>query len=123
MPVSTPRTYCRRHTVVMKLEIVFKAIHDDMQWSLAEFLHYVFVFKDADNKKIRCTAGHITSVSRFLAGSTEYTVPHILNLWMRTAAGRPRTPEDHKDMFSPTKDFLEIKCAQQVITAFTYQLT
>lgn len=122
-PVSTARAYRGRYTVAKKLQIIFKAINEDAQWSLAEFLHYTFAFKDADNKKIKRTPGHTTSVTRFLTGSTQYTVPHIIDLWMRASAGRPRTSEDHEDMFSPTKPFLEIKRAQPAITTFAYQLT
>jgi hypothetical protein len=78
--------------------------------------------KNSEGKKLCQTQKHAGIVSCFLVGWDKYCVSHILASWIQTPDGRPQSPEDHKNIYSPSTPFLNIGCAQPAITSFAVQL-
>jgi hypothetical protein len=117
-----PKPYTKRLKVNQKLDVVFNAIDKEAHWTFSEFLYYAFQVKSQDGKKLRRTRRHAAIVSRFLAGRDKYCVSHILGSWIQTPDGRPQSPEDLKNMYSPSTPFIDIRPARPAITSFAVQL-
>ena len=98
---SAPKPYVKRLKIHQKLAIVFRAIDKDAHWTFSEFLYYAFRVKSSDAQKLCRSKQHATIVSRFLQGRDKYTISQILASWMQTPDGRPQSPTDFKNMYSP----------------------
>ncbi|KAJ7739732.1 hypothetical protein B0H14DRAFT_3168007 [Mycena olivaceomarginata] len=67
------------------------ALLKDLDWTIGEFFHHLFSHKDEDNISISRSQSHGLIVQNFLAGKTNYTVSHIIDLWMTSPYGSGTT--------------------------------
>jgi hypothetical protein len=114
---STSRVY---RTKAQKIEAVLDTIQEN-RLTLDQFLKIFFEVPSPD-KKIRRSHWHATAASRFLRGENTYHVADILECWLRSPDGRPRSNEDHKQMLSPSIPFTDIRPARPAITSFAVQV-
>ena len=113
----TSRVY---RTKAQKIDTVLDTLQEN--WlTLDQFLKIFFEVPSPD-KKIHRSHRHATAASRFLQGENTYHVADILECWLRSPDGRPRSNEDHKQMYSPSISFTDIRPARSVITSFAVQI-
>ncbi|KAF7791171.1 hypothetical protein EIP86_002182 [Pleurotus ostreatoroseus] len=112
-PPSVRRT---RRSEDEKIEIMMDALKT-CNWTLGEFLHAMFKTDDSRGPR------HAKMASRFLNGTTAYSVGDILKCWLEDPSGKPGAEEEEVAYkYSLDKPYLELKHAQVVLTAFAAQL-
>ncbi|THH05249.1 hypothetical protein EW146_g9952 [Bondarzewia mesenterica] len=120
-PQKQKKTRRSPRTIEEKLSAVLNLLKDDVRWTLGEFLYYVFRV-EAEDGKVHRSRRHAGMVSRFLQGKTDHTVSDILDAWLRTPDGRPRSDEEKARMFSLKTSYLDIDLARPAITSFAAQV-
>ncbi|TFK87687.1 hypothetical protein K466DRAFT_458987, partial [Polyporus arcularius HHB13444] len=81
---TPPRSAKRRYTrEADKLDMILDFIHDEMGWTLGDFLYAVFNFGDGIHRAPK----HASSVSSFLQGGMKRKPSEIIDLWMRHPDG------------------------------------
>ncbi len=103
-----------------KLDHIFDVL-EDLEWSLGDLLHHLFVWR-VDSKRIPFSKRHAAYVQRYLGGDSNSSVSEVLEAWLTTPYGRPRTDNDSADMFSTRKDYRDINVARPAVTSFAAQI-
>ncbi|KAF4581448.1 hypothetical protein EYR40_009733 [Pleurotus pulmonarius] len=103
-----------------KLDHIFDVLKD-LEWSLGDLLHHLFVWR-VDSKRIPFSKRHAAYVQRYLGGDSNSSVSEVLEAWLTTPYGRPRTDNDSADMFSTRKDYRDINVARPAVTSFAAQI-
>lgn len=104
-----------------KLDEVLKYIQDNLNWSLGQFLYFLFRVEDDDGEEVHRRHRHAAAVSKFLRGQSTYTAAKILNAWLRTPDGIPKTSEEHAQMYQVGIPYLNIRLVRPAITSFAAQ--
>jgi hypothetical protein len=96
-------------TVNEKLTYVLESIAY-VGWTLGECMYHLFATpKDRAEARSPRIA---TTVSRFVAGTTRYTVADIVGLWLSSPDGKPKPGAPERDlMYSVDTPFKDIKAA------------
>jgi len=117
------RNYQLRRTTGEKLEIVFGSLRQ-VDWSLGEFLYYVFRAKDEKGEDATRTTSHAMYATNFLQGRTSHTAGSILELWFSSPDGRVHAASaDHVLMYALSPKYTLIKPARASLSAFAAQTT
>jgi len=117
------RNYQPRRTTGDKLEIILGSLRQ-VDWSLGDFLYYMFRVKDEKGEDAMRTASHAMYATRFLQGRTSHTAGSILELWFSSPDGRVHADsEDHVHMYALAPKYTLIKPARASLSAFAAQAT
>ncbi|KAF9487952.1 hypothetical protein BDN71DRAFT_1542358 [Pleurotus eryngii] len=75
-----------------------------------------------DSKRIPLSKRHAVYVQRYLGGDSSLSVSEVLEAWLTTPYGRPRTDGDLEDVFSTRRDYRDINVARPAVTSFAAQI-
>ncbi len=105
-----------------KLEVIFDALKE-VDWSLGDFLYYLFRVHNERGERVRRSGGHGSMVGRFLSGRSKYTAAHLIGFWLEDALGWPKQQDPEFGLrYSPDVPWKTIKHASVAITAMGVQL-
>ena len=112
----------RRLSPQEKLEAVLDYLHG-LNWTLSEFLYYLFRLKDEHGQPVHRSQSHGITVQKFLSGKTTYKSIQIVDFWLRDPAGAPaKDSPAYGDMFSLRAAHLDVAYARPALTSMAMQL-
>ncbi|KAJ7456199.1 hypothetical protein FB451DRAFT_1048472 [Mycena latifolia] len=100
-------------SVEQKLDKVFD-LFQELDWSLGEFMHYVFAHKD-----VHRSPRHGLIVQRYLAGFNQFTIAPILEAWLTSPDGAGHNVDSQ--MFTLSTPYTELPHVRAALTSFAAQ--
>ena len=95
----------------------------NVDWTIGDFLYYLFCTVDDDGSPVSHPKPLETSLSQFLSGRTLQKPINIVQLWHNHPYSNPATTtENHEPHYSFTSTYLEVKHAKAAITSMVVQL-
>ncbi|KAJ7699248.1 hypothetical protein B0H17DRAFT_1256751 [Mycena rosella] len=114
---QTPKRPRPSLDVRAKLHKIFDLL-DEVDWTVGDFLHHMFVHADTDKKPIHRSPRHAIICQRFLSGRTTHSVARILEAWMTS-------PDSHgyedQVLFDTETLHQDIRPVRHALTAFAAQ--